>query len=1091
MSADLPLTSAQSGIWFAHQLRADSPAYNTGEYVDIPGPVDPELFERALRSVVEETDSLRVRFTVGADGPRQRVEPSLGWSMHRSDLSAAPDPRAAAEEWMRAELATPVDLVRGPLFCQALFKIAPDRFLWYQRVHHIVVDGFSMSLLARRVAKTYTALAGGTPLRGAAFGPLATLLAHDADYLGSEQRAQDREFWQERLAGWDDPASPAGRSAAASGGFLRRTSSLPAPTMAVLRGAAKHSGATWPTAVIATVAAYLHRFTGKRDVVLSMPVTGRADPAELAVPGMVANVVPLRLQVRGDLGLSALIAQVADEVGALRRHQRYRGEDLRRDLGAGEPQQVTFGPVANIMSFYYRLEFAGVRATAHNLSNGPVEDLSISVYDRSDGTQPRVDFDANPALYSEAELTAHQRRFLHFLESVAAAPDRPLRSHDLLTPEERHRTVVEWNDTARPFPPMTVPEAFAARVARTPDATAVVLGDLSLSYEELNARANRLAHRLLAQGVRAESRVAVLMERSLDVVVSVLAISKAGGAYVPLDTRSPAARLRQVMTGTGATVLLTHRATENHELADGVTDLVVDASAPRLPGEATGDPCVPLHPDHLACVLYTSGSTGTPKGVALSHRNVLGMTSDRCWQGESPPRVLAHSPHAFDASTYEWWVPLLNGGQVVMAPPGELDLAAYRRLLVERRISALWLTAGLFRVLADESPETLAGVSQVWTGGDVVAADAVRRVLDRCPGTVVVAGYGPTEATTFTTRTVLRPGLPVPDVVPIGRPMDNRRVYVLDDALSPVPPGVAGELYVAGAGVARGYLNRPGWTARHFVPCPFGEPGDRMYGTGDVVRWGLQGDLEFLGRVDEQVKLRGFRIELGEIEALLAAHPGVAQATVLAVRDATGEKRLIGYVVPTAGGPGAAGGPGSAGDPGAAGAALDVASLRDHAAAVLPDYMVPTAIVAVDAFPLTPRGKIDRSALPAPELAPEPSGPAPGSPAEEAMCALFAEALGLPAVGVHDSFFALGGNSLLATRLVNRVRVRSGRELTLGALFQARTPARVAEAVDSSPGVSAPGPARRSTARTASTKNAENAEITDSTDSTDSTGSVS
>ncbi|MFI6638491.1 amino acid adenylation domain-containing protein [Streptomyces sp. NPDC050504] len=1047
-----PLTSAQSGIWFAHHLHAGSPAYNTGEYFDIPGPVDPDLFERAVRSVVDETDSLRVRFSADANGPRQVVVPSLDWSMHRADLRAAPDPHAAAVAWMREELATPVDLARGPLFRQALFELAPDRFLWYQRVHHIVVDGFSMSLVARRVAKTYTALADGAPLRGPAFGPLDTLLSRDTAYAGSQQQALDREFWRGRLSDHTDPVSPAGRRATPSGGFLRRTGDLPAPAMAALRGAARQSGATWPAAWIAAVAAYLHRLTGKRDVVLSVPVTGRTDPAELAVPGMVANVVPLRLRVRPERGLSALVRQVADETAASRQHQRYRGEDLRRDLGQEGPGQVTFGPVVNVMSFYYRLEFAGVRATAHNLSNGPVEDLSFSVYDRSDGSEPRVDVDANPALYSDAELGAHQRRFLHFLGAVTADPDRPLGGFDVLTPGERRRTVVERNDTARPFPSTTVPGAFAARAARAPGATAVEFGDTVLSYGELEARANRLAHRLVASGVRAEDKVAVLMERSVEVVVAVLAVAKAGGAYVPLDARSPAARLRHVLAETGAKVLLTHRATAGHGLTGQARELAVDAV--DLSAEPADAPRVPLHPDRLVCVLYTSGSTGTPKGVALSHRNVLGMTSDRCWLGGEPPRVLAHSPHAFDASTYEWWVPLLNGGRVVVAPPGDLDLAAYRRLVAGGRVGALWLTAGLFRVFADECPEALADVGQVWTGGDVVPADAVRRVLDRCPDSVVVAGYGPTEATTFTTRTVLRPGGPVPDVVPIGRPMDNRRVYVLDGSLSPVPPGTAGELYVAGAGVARGYLNRPGWTARRFVPCPFGAPGDRMYGTGDVVRWGADGELEFLGRVDDQVKLRGFRIELGEIEAVLAGHPDVAQATVLASRDeASGEKRLIGYVVP------------------AGAREFDPRALREHAGAALPDYMVPSALVAVAAFPLTPRGKIDRSALPVPDPAPGPSaGPAPDSPAERDMCALFAEVLGLPSVGVHDGFFALGGNSLLATRLINRVRARTGRELTLGALFDARTPARLAEAVAGAPeALTVPGPARRSTAQTKST----------------------
>ncbi|MEU5976473.1 amino acid adenylation domain-containing protein [Streptomyces sp. NPDC047315] len=1038
VAVDLPLSSAQSGIWFAHQLRPDNAAYNTGEYLDIPGPIDADLFERALRRVADETDAMRVRLVAGAHGPRQFVAPLPGWSLHRADLSSAPDPRRAAMAWMRADLSTPVGLTRDPLFRQALFRIAPERFLWYQRAHHVVVDGFSMSLIARRVARVYTELVEGARDCGPpAGGPLSLLLERDAEYRTSEQRERDRAFWLARLADRHGPTALTNRSAAASGGFLRRTDGLSAPTMAALHRTARHAGTSWPTAVIATAAAYLHRLTGERDVVLSLPVTGRTEACERAVPGMVANVVPLRLRVQPARDLSALVRQTAAEIGALRRHQRYRGEDLRRELSPDRPGQSVFGPVVNIMSFYYRLEFAGVRATAHNLSNGPVEDLSISVYDRSEGTAPRIDVDANPALYSEAELTAHQRRFRHFMDTVTAAPAGPIGDTDILTPEERHRTVVAVNRTTRPPARTTLPQAFAAVLARTPGATAVEFGGTTLTYAELNTRANRLAHRLIALGVGAESTVAVLMERSADVVVSVLAVSKAGGTYVPLDTRSPVARLRLITAETGTAVLLTHRATQDHELARTTPGVVVDAS-PGPAGEAVGDPVVPLRPDQLACVLYTSGSTGAPKGVALSHRNLISLTSQRCWRsGGSGPRVLAHSPHAFDASSYEWWVPLLNGGRVVLAPPGELGLADYHRLLSEHRISALWLTAGLFRVLAEESPESLARVGQVWTGGDLVPADAVRRVFDRCPDTVVVAGYGPTEAATFTTRSVLRPGLAVPDAVPLGRPMDDRRVYVLDERLSPVPPGVAGVLYVAGAGVARGYLNDPRSTARQFLPCPFGGPGDRMYRTGDVVRWNVDGELEFLGRSDGQIKIHGFRIELGEVEAVLAGHPGVSQATVIADTGTPGDSRLIGYVVP------------------AAGSRPDPTALRDHAAAALPDYMLPSAIVLLDRLPLTPRGKVDRAALPKPDIAPAPSGRRPETQPEQDMCALFAEVLQLPAVNADDSFFALGGHSLLATRLINRVRVRFGRELTLGSLFQARTPARLVEALDSAPDAAA------------------------------------
>ncbi|WP_197361309.1 non-ribosomal peptide synthetase, partial [Streptomyces clavuligerus] len=1074
---ELPLSSAQSGIWFAHQLRPDSPAYNTAEYVDIPGPVDGELFERALRQVVDETESLRVRLTTGPAGPRQTVVTPLPPVLHRADLSSAPDPRGAALEWMRADLSTPVDLVRGPLLRQALFRIGPDHHLWYNRVHHIVVDGFSMSLVARRVAKVYTRLAEGRDPGGPAFGPLGLLLAEDAAYHASEQRERDREFWAARLADRPDPVSLATRSAPASGEFLRRTGVLTAPALAALRRTGHGAGTGWPTAMIATIAGYLHRVSGERDLVLGMPVTGRATglagPAGPAgasgrtVPGMVANVLPLRLRVDPALGLSALVRQTAAEIDALRPHQRHRTEELRRRQGEDRPERLLPGPVANIMSFYCRLEFAGVPATAHNLSNGPVEDLSFSVYDRSDGTPVRFDLDANPALYTDAELAAHHERFLRFLDTAGAEPDRPLGATDILTREERHRTLVAENRTEHPLPPTTLPRVFASRAARTPGATAVVLGDTALTYAELDARANRLAHRLIALGVRAESTVAVLMERSIDVVVSVLAISKAGGAYVPLDTRSPAARLRLVLERTGAAALLTHRATRDHGLAAGtaVPTLMVDADAdadayPEADAEAeahpvAGDPAVPVHPDQLACVLYTSGSTGTPKGVALSHRNVLSLTAQRCWQesGSGPradapgpdvpgpggstatgggPRMLAHSPHAFDASTLEWWVPLLNGGQVVIAPPGDLDLAAYRRLLTGHRVDTVWLTAGLFRVVAEEDPGALTGLAQVWTGGDVVPPAAVRRVLDHCPDTAVIAGYGPTESATFTTRHVLRPDRAVPGTVPIGRPMDNRRVYILDRTLSPVPPGTAGELYIAGAGVARGYLGDPVRTARRFVPCPFGGPGERMYRTGDVVRRNPDGELEFVGRVDDQVKLHGFRIEPGEIETVLAAHPEVAQATVTVVRDPAGTARLIAHVVPVTGT-----------EPGPA-------PLREHVAAALPDYMVPSAFVVLDRFPLTGRGKIDRAALPVPDTAPgaAPSDPGRATPAERAVCALFAEVLGLPSVGTDDGFFALGGTSLLATRLINRVRVRLGRELTLGALFQTPTPAGLAAALD-------------------------------------------
>ncbi|MGH3288108.1 MAG: amino acid adenylation domain-containing protein, partial [Streptosporangiaceae bacterium] len=539
----------------------------------------------------------------------------------------------------------------------------------------------------------------------------------------------------------------------------------------------------------------------------------------------------------------------------------------------------------------------------------------------------------------------------------------------------------------------------------------------------MDEQANQLAHRLIGLGVGAERPVGLLLERSVEFVVAELAVVKAGGAYLPLDVRAPVSRMGQLLVDAGVSVLMTDEVwlATARSAHSGQVVLVSD---PSLADEPNVDPAVAVDPEQLAYVMFTSGSTGVPKGVAVRHQDVVALALARCFSTGAHERVLLHSPAAFDASTYELWVPLLHGGQVVVAPPGEVDVSVLRQAVAENGLTGLWLTAGLFQLIAQEAPECLVGIREVWTGGDVVPAAAVGRVMAACPNVVVVDGYGPTETTTFACSHRITGDQAVPELVPIGRPLDNVRVYVLDAWLRPVPVGVIGELFIAGAGLARGYLGRAGLTAARFIANPFAAPGERMYRSGDLVRWSPDGELVYLGRVDDQVKIRGFRIELGEVEAVLAGLPGVAQAAVAVREDRPGDRRLAGYVVP------------------AAGAVLDPAELRAAAGQVLPGYMVPAAIMVLDALPLTGSGKLDRRALPAPEYA--VGGRAPATARERALCEVFAQVLGIAQVGAEDSFFDLGGHSLLATRLVSRVRVVLGAELAVRAVFEHPTPASLA-----------------------------------------------
>ncbi|TWD29121.1 amino acid adenylation domain-containing protein [Streptomyces sp. T12] len=1040
-----PLSGAQEGLWYAGRLAPDSAAYNTAEAVEIHGPLDTALFETALRRVVAEADTFALRFADTDDGPRCHPAPDADdWPLHRVDVSGAGDPEAAAWEHVRTDLATPVDLEKGPLFAHTLLTLAPDRHLWLLRAHHLLLDGYSYKLLGRRVADTYNALAEGREPEPGAFAPVSRLQEEEAAYLASERHARDRDHWARRLADLPEPARLTSRTAAPTAPFLRRTAELTPAETEALDAAAARLGVRRTDLLTAATAAYLHRMTGAEDLVLGLATMSRLGSAALRTPGTASDVLPLRVGATPGTPLAELVRAVAGELKALRRHQRCRGEFLRRDLGLLGTGRRLYGPVLNIVPFDESPVFAGHPTTWHHLSGGAVDDFQISVRPGPRGGGLWLAFDANPALYEEDELALHRERFLAVLQRLGAVePVTPLGDLDVLLPGEHPR-----DTPVRTFPAeRTLTELFEAQVAAGPERTAVSHGHERLTYAALNTEANRLARLLTAHGAGPGRIVALALDRGPRLLPALLAALKTGAAYLPLDPGQPAERLRLVVEDAAPVVLVTEQA-HAHLAHDAVPAVLLDdpqvtADLARRSGADLTDAerHGPTGSSDTAYIIHTSGSTGRPKGVPVPHANVVRLfaaaaehfdfRADDVW-------TLFHS-YAFDFSVWEIWGALLHGGRLVVVPYAvSRSPREFLDLLHREGVTVLNQTPSAFEQLVDADAELGGGTGAlryVVFGGEALRPARLRPWTERhgLDRPALVNMYGITETTVHVTHHRLtaadlddprRAGV-------IGTPLADLRVHLLDAAGRPVPPGATGEMYVSGAGVATGYLDRPELTAERFLDDPYGPPGTRMYRSGDLARRRPDGTLDYVGRADAQIQLRGFRVEPGEIEAVLATHPGVTRAAVVPRHADNGALHLVAYTVPSADAP------------------VSPADLRAHAAAHLPEHMVPAACVPVETLPLTANGKLDVQALPDPDFTAAASGTRPATPEQAQVCALFEDVLQLPreSVGVDAGFFDLGGDSLLATRLLARLRHETGAEIPITALFETPTPAALARRV--------------------------------------------
>lgn len=1033
--ASLPLTTAQTGMWLAQTFMPEI-EFNLAEAIEIHGPLDPGLMQAALRQLTREADALRVRFVEGGDGPRQVIRHEYGGDIPFVDFSAEPDPREAAGRWMKADYNRPLNPLTEELWFSAVLKIADESFIWYHRVHHLLMDGLSGGLCTRRVAELYTALVEGRPPTDAtAFGSLAEILDEEAAYRASGRFLRDREYWMERFADTPSPITLSHRRLA-TGSLLRDRSFMEPGLVASLRALAQSTGASLPQILIALTTAYLYRVTGAEDLIVGLTVTARANARMRRTPSMLANAVPLRLRMDPGLSMQDVIRQVGTEVRQCLRHQQYRYEDMRRDLNLLPNNQQLFTMLVNIEPFDYDLRFGGLPMTPQNLSNGSTNNLGVFIYDRGDDKGLCIDLDANSALYTAEELAGHRERLLRLAQAIIADPGQAIGGIDILDSEERHEILELWNRTAQPLPADTLTALLDARARTSPAATALVFEQDQLSYAELDARANRLARLLAARGAGPERIVAIALPRSVELVVGLLAILKTGAAYLPIDPDYPLDRIAFMLGDARPVTVVTNRDFA-WVVPDDAGRLVLDsaeieaelaAADPSGLGDAAGTPA-PLHP---AYVIYTSGSTGRPKGVAVSHGAIVNRL--RWMQAEygltADDRVLQKTPSGFDVSVWEFFWPLIEGATLVVARPGgHRDPAYLARLIRDERITTLHFVPSMLHAFLQE-PEAAGcnGLRRVFCSGEALTDD----LQTQFHATLAVPLhnlYGPTEAAVDVTYWECRRDA-APGPVPLGRPIWNTQLYVLDPGLQPVPVGVNGELYLAGTNLARGYINRSMLTAERFVANPYGAPGSRMYRTGDLVRWRDDGTLDFLGRIDHQVKLRGFRIELGEIEAALVRTPAVTQAAVIAREDRPGDQYLAAYVVLETG------------------AVLDPAALRHELAQSLPDYMVPTTFTALDALPLTPSGKLDRKALPAPERQSSAGYVAPRTATEATLAAMWAETFGVERVGIEDNFFELGGHSMLVAQLITRVKAAFAVDLPLAMVFEVSTIAGLAGKID-------------------------------------------
>ncbi|EKQ6499526.1 enterobactin non-ribosomal peptide synthetase EntF [Klebsiella pneumoniae] len=1033
MTTRLPLVAAQPGIWMAERLSTLPGAWSVAHYVELRGALDPTLLGKAIVAGLQQADTLSLRFEedegevwqwLAAD--RTFAEPSI------IDLRTAPDPHRAATERMQADLAQDLRVDGGnPLVCHQLLRVGDDRWYWYQRYHHLLVDGFSFPAITRQIAAIYRAWQRGEATPESPFTPFAEVVDEYQRYAGSEAWQRDKAFWQAQRQALPAPASlsaaPLGGRAAGSD-IWRMKLEMNADAF---RRLASHAPQCQPADLaLALTTLWLGRLCNRMDYAAGFIFMRRMGSAALTSTGPVLNVLPLAVHIDARETLADLAMRLAAQLKKMRRHQRYDAEQIVRDSGKAAGDEPLFGPVLNVKVFDYQLDIDGVQAVTHTLATGPVNDLELALFpDETGGLS--LEILANKARYDEAELRRHMARLTALLAQFAADPTLRCGEAEMLSADELAR-LAAVNDTAVPLPATTLSALVADQARKTPDAPALADARWQFSYREMRQQVVALAQLLRQRGVKPGDSVAVALPRSVFLTLALHGIVEAGAAWLPLDTGYPDDRLRMMLEDARPSLLIT----SEDQLARFGDIPGLESLCYQQPLAAGDDaPLALSKPDHTAYIIFTSGSTGRPKGVMVGQTAIVNRL---LWMQDRYPLsaddvVAQKTPCSFDVSVWEFWWPFIAGAQLVMAEPeAHRDPQAMQQFFARYGVTTTHfvpsMLAAFVASLDADSVAACRTLRRVFCSGEALPTELCRE-WERLTGAPLHNLYGPTEAAVDVSwYPACGPELAAVtgSSVPIGWPVWNTGLRILDAAMRPVPPGVAGDLYLTGIQLAQGYLGRPDLTASRFIADPFA-PGERMYRTGDVARWLANGAVEYLGRSDDQLKIRGQRIELGEIDRVMSALPDVGQAVshacVFNQAAATGgdARQLVGYLVSDSGLP------------------LDTAALKARLAEQLPPHMVPVVLMQLAELPLSANGKLDRKALPLPTLGGERSGRPPEPGMETLVAAAFSQLLGCEVNDIDADFFALGGHSLLAMRLAAQLSRQLARQVTPGQVMVAST----------------------------------------------------